>query len=513
MRKYIILLALSLAPISMRANFDEDLALLKHTIQQRHIYQQEKQQRIQLLQQAPISNYERLLALTEEYQSYSYDTATIYVEKLIDEAILSKNNDLLAQAQIKRAFLYLSSGLFKESSDVFQAINIHDCPADIQAEYYIHYARLLYDMADYAHGEISYQYINQGNIFSQKALELIPKEDTVQYWATAALYAMKLGDDNLAIQRFKRVLECHQTSEHQKAIAFSSLAFIYQTEGQEDIANHYIIQAAIADIKSCTKETVAMNIVAQNMLKKDMVDEASEFIQIALEDANFYNARHRQVKITQVMPIIEQKQLLMEKQYSQRVFRRNIYLIVSLVGLLMAFLLLYNRHRALRNAKQHVQQANLQLTEANKIKEECIATFICNENSVYSIFEKYQRYVKKKAQDKQWESLFSIPAYADVRALRNDFYKRFDTMFLHIYPNFVNDLNMLLRPDQQIQLKPNEMLSPELRIFALIRLGINDNAQIAKLLDYSINTIYTYKTRINNATDLSPDELIRRLRQ
>jgi hypothetical protein len=335
----------------------------------------------------------------------------------------------------------------------------------------------------------------------------------VQYWATAALYAMKLGDNNLAIQRFNRVLECHQTSEHQKAIAFSSLAFIYQTEGQEDIANHYIIQAAIADIKSCTKETVAMNIVAQNMLKKDLVEQAAEFIQIALEDANFYNARHRQVKITQVMPIIEQKQLLMEKQYSQRVIQRNIYLIVSLVGLLLAFLLLYNRHRALRNAKQHIQLTNLQLTEANKIKEECIATFLCNENSVYSTFEKYQRYVKRNAQDKQWESLFAIPAYADIRTLRNDFYKRFDTMFLHIYPNFVNDLNMLLRPDQQIQLKPNEMLSPELRIFALIRLGINDNTQIAKLLDYSINTIYTYKTRINNATDLSPDELIRRLRQ
>lgn len=513
MRYIYIICALLLAHVGLIASSDSDLAALNEVLAEREVYQQQKQQRIQLLQQASMNHYDRLLALTEEYQSYSYDTATIYVEKLLDEALLSKESNKIAQAQIKQAFLYLSSGLFKESSDIFQAIDIASCEQDIQAEYYIHYARLLYDMADYAHGKISYEYINYGNRLSQEALKRISPEDTIRYWSTAALYAMKMGESNLAIQRFNRVLETSQITEHQKAIAYSSLAFIYQNMGDTLLANRNIILAAIADIKSCTKETVAMSIVAQNVFARGQVTEAAVYIQAALDDATFYNARHRQVNISRVMPIIEQQQLMIEQEQNRRVTWLNICLYILIAGVLVAFVMLYNRHRALVRAEQNIQTTNLQLTEANHIKEECIATFLCNENSVYSTFEKYQRYVKRKAQDKRWEELFAIPAYADVRVLKNNFYKRFDTMFLHIYPTFVEQFNQLLKPDQQIVLKPNELLNAELRIFALIRLGINDNAQIAKLLDYSINTIYTYKTRINNATNLTAEQLIQAVMQ
>lgn len=513
MRHLILVCTLLLLHVGMTANVDSDLTALNQALAEREVYQQQKQERIQFLQQAPMSHYERLLALTEEYQSYSYDTATIYVEKLLDEALLSKESNKIAEAQIKQAFLYLSSGLFNESSDIFQTIDIASCEQDIQAEYYIHYARLLYDMADYAHGKISYEYINHGNQLSQKALKRISPEDTIRYWSTAALYAMKMGESNLAIQRFNRVLENTHITEHQKAIAYSSLAFIYQNLGDTLLAYRNIIMAAIADIKSCTKETVAMSIVAQNVFARGQITQAARYIQVALDDATFYNARHRQVKISQVMPIIEQQQLIMEQEQNRRVTWLNICLYVLIAGLLVAFVMLYNRNRALVKAEQNIQTTNMQLAEANHIKEECIATFLCNENSVYSTFEKYQRYVKRKAQDKRWEELFAIPSYADVRVLKNNFYKRFDTMFLHIFPNFVEQFNQLLRPEQQVTIKSNELMNAELRIFALIRLGINDNAQIAKLLDYSINTIYTYKTRINNATDLTPEELIQAVMQ
>ena len=106
-----------------------------------------------------------------------------------------------------------------------------------------------------------------------------------------------------------------------------------------------------------------------------------------------------------------------------------------------------------------------------------------------------------------------IPQYADVRTLRNDFYRRFDTIFLHIFPNFIPRFNALLSPDKQITPKNGELLNAELRIFALIRLGINDSNQIAILLDYSINTIYTYKTKVKNASPLSNDDFHQQLMQ
>lgn len=230
-----------------------------------------------------------------------------------------------------------------------------------------------------------------------------------------------------------------------------------------------------------------------------------------MSDAQFYNARHRQLSIGRIIPIIEQHQLHTMQEQAHRITRLNICLYVLLTGLFITFLLLYNRHRALRRTEQVIQQSNLQLTEANRIKEECIATFLCNESSVYSKLEKYQRYVKRRAQDRRMDELQLVPQYADVRMLRNDFYKRFDTMFLHIYPDFVERFNALLRPDSKITIRPGELLNAELRIFALMRLGITDNQQIANLLDYSVNTIYTYKTRIKNATDLTTEEFRRRL--
>lgn len=501
----VCLLAISTA---LWATGYEQLAELEEVLANKHIYTQQKQERIHALQHAPMREYDRLLALTTEYQSYSYDTATIYVEKLIDEAALSGNQDEIAVAQIKRAFLYLSSGLFKESSDIFENLDIQTCSQSVQAEYYIHYARLLYDMADYVEGQISHEYINQGNKCSEEALKRIPRSDTILYWSTAALHAMKMGETSMAIQRFNRVLDNPNATEHQKAIAYSSLAAIYTTLNDSLQATYNIIQASIADIKSCTKETVAMGILAQNLFQSGQVALAAKYIEEALADANFYNARHRQLRIGKFMPIIEEKQLIIEQNQNRQIRLLNICLYVLIAGILVAFFLLYNRHRAVLRAENNIRKANTQLTEANQIKEECIATFLCNENSVYSIFEKYQRYVKRKTQDKRWEELLSIPVYADVRALKNDFYKRFDTMFLHIYPNFVEAFNRLLKDDCQIKLKHNEMLNAELRIFALMRLGITDSAQIAKLLDYSINTIYTYKTRINNSTALSPDELL-----
>ncbi len=490
----------------------EDIALLEAELSRKSEYQSLKQQRIDSLLHAPCSTYDRLLALTLEYQSYSYDTATTYVEKLIDEAMHLHSREKMVQARTRHAFIFLSSGLFKESADVLEDMtDVDQCPRDIQADYYITYSRLLYDMADYTHGQLANDYRTQGYRMSEQALALIDPQDTARYWSAAAQYAMKQDNETLAIERFERALACSTISEHDRAIAYSSMGALYQTLQDTLRAEHYWVLAAVADLRSCTREAIAMSVVAQLLYDHGDIDHAAHYIQEAMSDAQFYNARHRQLSIGRIIPIIEQHQLHTMQEQAHRITRLNICLYVLLTGLFITFLLLYNRHRALRRTEQVIQQSNLQLTEANRIKEECIATFLCNESSVYSKLEKYQRYVKRRAQDRRMDELQLVPQYADVRMLRNDFYKRFDTMFLHIYPDFVERFNALLRPDSKITIRPGELLNAELRIFALMRLGITDNQQIANLLDYSVNTIYTYKTRIKNATDLTTEEFRRRL--
>lgn len=513
MRKISLLLFLLPFCVSLSAFSHADLQWLDDELMLSDYYRQRKRETIAAIQNAELTPYERLLALTTEYESYSYDTATLYLGKLIDEATILNDPRLLAQAQIKSAFLFLSSGLFKESADVLEDLQPSTLDSALRAEYHIHYARLLYDMADYAQGQISATYLEQGHRQSNLALEYISTDDTVRYWSTAALYAMKQCDNLRAIERFRRALEGSTISEHEKAIAYSSMGFVYDCMGRSDSADHYMVLAAISDLRSCTKEAVALAIVAQRLNASGDTPRAARYVQQALADANFYNARHRQLSVSKILPIIEQQQLLLQQQHNQRIRILNACLYAVLTMLCILLLVLYNRIRATIAAERKLQRLNQRLAEANSIKEECIATFLCNESSVYSKLEKYQRYVKKRAQDKRWDDLLHIPQYADVRTLRNDFYRRFDTIFLHIFPNFIPQFNNLLAPDNQITPKNGELLNAELRIFALIRLGINDNNQIAILLDYSINTIYTYKTKVKNASHLSNEQFHKQLMQ
>lgn len=512
------LLSLSLF-LAMAGNIcaNTDLCLLDQALEQHEVYEQCKQARIDSIKQNIIamSPYERALALTTEYQSYCYDSAACYVQQLIFEAQAAHDTDKMANALIKQAFLYLSSGLFKEANDVFQSISPQKIPSrETQSEYYVQYARLCYDMADYVDGSQSRQYIEQGNQLCRKALTLIDSiRYPVKYYSTAGLYYLRQGNINSSILYFQQALRQPDISTHEQAIAYASLGFLYKTQNDSVEALHCRIQAAIADLQSSTKETTALPLVAQQLFRQGDIERAVRYIRQALDDATFYNARHRQLSVSKILPIIEQQQLLLQQQHNRRIRILNSYLYVVLVILCIALGFLYNRIRATIAAERKLQRLNQRLAEANAIKEECIATFLCNESSVYSKLEKYQRYVKKRTQEKRWDDLLHIPQYADVRTLRNDFYRRFDTIFLHIFPSFIPQFNNLLAPDKQITPKNGELLNAELRIFALIRLGINDNNQIAILLDYSINTIYTYKTKVKNASPLSNDDFHKQLMQ
>lgn len=514
MRRSIILLLITVWCMPLLWAFStEDIAFLESEVGQKEYYQNIKRHRIDSIQHTESDTYSQLLAFTMEYQSYSYDTATIFVEKLLDEATHLHSHEKKVEAQVRHAFIFLSSGLFKESADILEDIAhaVISCPREIQADYYITYSRLLYDMADYTHGQLANGYRNQGYRMSEQALLLISPQDTARYWSTAAQYAMKQDDWRLAIERFERALACSTITEHERAIAYSSMGSLYDILGDKKESEHYWLLAAVSDLRSCTKETIAMSMVAQLFYQQGDIDLAARYIQEAMDDATFYNARHRQLSIGKIIPIIEQQQLKALQEKSSRIRHLNICLYLLLAVVFFVIVLLYNRHRALRRTEEAVQQSNLQLTEANRIKEECIATFIYNESNVYSKLEKYQRYVKRKTQERRYDELQSIPQYVDIRILRNEFYKRFDTMFLHIFPDFVEKFNALMRPECKIEMRQGELLNAELRIFALMRLGITDNQQIANLLDYSINTIYTYKTRIKNASLYSTEEFLRRL--
>ena len=92
------------------------------------------------------------------------------------------------------------------------------------------------------------------------------------------------------------------------------------------------------------------------------------------------------------------------------------------------------------------------------------------------------------------------------------YYKNFDAIFLHVYPSFVSDFNELLLPEERIVLKEGELLNTELRIYALVRLGINDSVKIAELLHCSPQTVYNNRLKVRNKASVPKEQFAETVR-
>ncbi len=486
---------------------------VNHYISLQNKYDHQKEQRIDMIKKTIVlcnndSNklYSLYSELYEEYRSYIYDSAHVYVKKLIDISNKSGDNEKIISSKIKLGFCYLSSGLFKEAFDILSSLNINSCSRDTKIEYYLCKSRLYYDLADYDNmPELSEQYKIIGNEIIDSALILLPP-NTYRYWMTLGLKKMKTNDYEGAIEGFLKMIDCNGYSKHDLAISTSSIAYVLRLQGKNNDAKEYLMKAAIADVESSTKETVALRNLAQLLYEDGDVTTAVNYIRQALNDATFYNARHRQLEIGSILPIIEGERINIIEKQRDRVIMFIIFISVLVILLVVALVIIWKSLKRLDAAKLKIQSTNENLIEANRIKSEYIGYFF-NQNAEYiEKFGSFQRWVNKKVITKQYEDLKNFPKQINLEKEREALFERFDKIFLNLFPNFVEEFNKLLKPEEQIHLQKGELLNPEMRIYALIRLGIDDNEKIAHFLDYSVNTIYAYKTKVKNKTLYSSKE-------
>jgi len=148
---------------------------------------------------------------------------------------------------------------------------------------------------------------------------------------------------------------------------------------------------------------------------------------------------------------------------------------------------------------------NTELSEANHIKEEYIGYFLNLCSSYIDKLDDYRKMVGKKLSGGQAAELLKLTKTSNLKEIElEELYSNFDRMFLDIYPDFVDEFNKLLMDNEKITPKKGE-LNTELRIFALIKLGVEDSSKIAKFLGYSVNTIYNYRAKVKNKTKISRD--------
>lgn len=495
-------------------SISSDILLLDKALDLRPEYEGIKRVRIDSLMQAlylsddPYYIYKNIY---EEYKSYNYDTALIYVRLMQEEARKKGDEKFMVDACIAKAFVYLSGGLFKEAYDILAPME--SVYTNLPNLYYMTYARLLWDMADYAGGEKTIEYNAQARLYVEQIINRCSPADSAQYWYPMAAIDLRTGNYVQSIARMQEVLKDTGCSDHDYAIYESSLAFLYYQIGDVDKALHHYIRAAIYDIQSCTNETVALRMVAEMLFQRGEVDLSEQYIRIAMNDAKRYHARHRQVSISQILPIIEQQQNANYQQQRRIAIMLLVVAIILLIMFCIAMIVTMHRNKTINAARTTIQTMNQNLIVANKLKESMLSTLLAGNSRYLASVEQYQQRVKEYATQRRYSDLMNVPKNVDAHLRRVNMNHQLDQTLLELYPNFVDAFNKLLRPEERFELKKNELMNTPMRIFALIRLGITHHDTIAEILNCSINTVYTYKTKTILRSDLSADEFYEALMQ
>lgn len=488
--------------------------------------------------------YNASIELFYEYKSYKYDSAYSYANKSLHLAQKLNNHRYIVEANRGIVFCLLSSGLFKEAFDVIEKIDIDSIPQDERIEYYSLYSRLCYDIADFNQEEPFHsQYIAKGSIYSDSLISLLPSQSLKWQYATAQKQ-MKQRQYTDAIESFSQLLQRKDIDPHTEAIVSSSLGWLHYNH-QKEFAMTYLIRAAIGDIRSATKETTALRVLASLLYEYGDIDRAYNYVRIALEDADFYNARHRKIEVSSILPIIEQDHFNIVKEQRNRLIWFVAIVSLLFLLLLVATLIIYKQVKKLRLARRTIEErnnqlqqsnnqlsevnsqlsevnsrvsevnsqlsevnsklseVNSQLSEVNKIKDEYIGySFYINSEYIDKI-ENLYKMANRKIAARQYEDLRTSFKEVNLNKERDNMYASFDETFIKLFPTFIDSYNKLFAPEEQTRSSNDKSLTPEMRIFALIRLGICETERIAKFLNYSIHTINTYKTRVKNKSIVS----------
>lgn len=326
-------------------------------------------------------------------------------------------------------------------------------------------------------------------------------EQSDEYSKEKAVKLQEQGKSEEALRILTDIYHKQKPETHGYAMMAMGLSRAYKQTGNSELEEKYLILAAMTDTKLAVKENEALLTLAVNLFHKGDIDRAYTYIKVALDDAIFYNSRFKNTVIARIHPIIENTYLIrLEKQKQNLrfyIFLTSLFVVALAITLFFTYKQTKIVSRAKRNLKamnEELVELNQNLDEANLIKEKYVGYFM-NQCAVYiNKLDEYRKNVNRKIKTGQIDDLYKSSSRPFEKELE-ELYVNFDKAFLKLYPNFVTEFNSLLKPEERYKLEKDQ-LNTELRIFALIRLGITDVGQIAVFLHYSVQTIYNYKSKV-----------------
>ena len=488
------------------------LKLLDEYIDRRELYTEQKEEKIKQLKlklRIADSNTSRLSILNtiyREYYTYRYDSAMVYANRGLSLALSYNNTYYATLNRINRAAVLSTGGFYSQAETLLNEIGENNVPHQLKQYYYYTTTWL------YSYWEAFCDKSEFKDYYRQKKLQFLRLTVNTTHSNYFGLYAYLSGElaylenplGKNVLRHYTIAINNSLVNSRVHASAAYCIARYYREIGNMQLYEKYIVEAAISDMVCPLKENLALQELSTYLYKKDpkYANRAARYIYCSMEDAQFYNNRLRMLEISNIQPIIAtaNQEALAHKE---RIVR-GVLAVVSFLSLVLLGMALlgYKQTKWLARSRREVKSQNLKLTELN---EKLIATnhrretymrLFMDISAVYirKLIE-YRKLVGRKIKANQTADLLkTINSYKLAEEEATTFYTRFDRAFIELYPGFVEELNHLLLPDAKIELPSPNSLTTEVRIFALMRLGVTDSQEIATLLFYSTQTIYNYKS-------------------
>jgi len=518
---FIIILFFSFLTKAFAGEKDSLLIRLNKIMDNKEYYVKDREQNIQQIKQTLNANHltsERRyyihMKLYEKYKKFQSDSAVVYILKNLDISNELGRKDLKQESVIHLAWLYSTRGMYIEAQDLLENFDKTDLPERLIADFYETCSDFYSRYGQSIDNPIYYKKSEQ---YRDSLLSVLDSQ-SLRYRIT---YAAKLlyGYQD-AEQTLKELLSETTDEDPERGLVAYYLGFLYKMKDNKALSEKYFMISAISDVENCIKDNASLRELALIYYEAKNIDRAYQFMQSAIDDAIFCDARYRAIEISASYPIINAS--YSEKEKNQK---DNFQILLIIISILSLFLIagiihiylqmkrlsfireeLSNTNRKLNELNQDLLVANNRLKDSNHIKEEYIAHFFDLCSTYINKLESYRKTLNKHASNKHWDELFGILRSTTlIETELEELYKKFDVIFLSLYPSFVKEFNALQIKEEQIILKQGELLNTELRIFALIRLGITDSVKIAGFLRYSISTIYNYRVKARNNAIVSRD--------
>lgn len=474
-------------------------------------FENRKQQNIQRLNgelaktKSVEKQYDIYGLLLNEYLAYNYDSAFVCGSNMIRIAEELRDPVKLADSRLVVAYSCTSAGLFLEAKDLLQSIDSASLDAERKVALYSTYSKLYLDMAlAIQHNPYKSFYLKKSIYYSNLIINMKGAEHSLSKLQQINIFRCQ-ENYGKAIESTKHFLETVNVDDRSRTLCIGGIGTFYLLSGDTLKATYYLTEAAIGDIRNVTKESSALSDLATIAFRHGDIDHAYMYIKQGMNDAYFFNARHRKVEASDILPIIEASRFeIMQKQQS-KLFIALAFVTFLFLCFLGAMAFILKQMRLLKRARKLIQQQNVDLKEVNKrlkdgskVKDEYIGYFFSLNSAFMDEFDNFRKLVIRKLAGKQYNELLQIVKQDDFLRNRENKFTSFDGIFLKLFPDFVDHFNALFPEKDKIVPPSPTVLNTELRIFALIRLGVTDSDHIAKFLNYSVNTINTYKSKIKN---------------